>query len=150
MISEIPSGALQIPDNALWNIAGYVLTVLIAGFSGYRWGLKSQIYAKKIEVKLAMIPFIERFIVRANGEKIQWLELRPDSIRILFEPAMKLKNLLTGRQRKLFLKAWKSFSETTAEEFHLPQHGEEGEPTNKMRQLFVSRLTALKEIVEKI
>lgn len=41
MIAEIPSGALQVPDNALWNIGGYVLTVLISSWSGYRLGLRS-------------------------------------------------------------------------------------------------------------
>lgn len=149
MIAEIPSGALQIPDNAIWNIAGFVLTVLIAGFSGYRWGLRSQIFAKTLEVKTAMLPMIEKFINRANGDDhVDWFGLRPDSIGHLSEPAIKLKSLLTGRKRKLLIEVWERFSKTTVDEFHIPQLDEEGEPTDKMRNLFLSRLNALKEVVE--
>jgi hypothetical protein len=148
MIAEIPSGAFQVPDNALWNIAGYIFTVLIAGFSGYRWGLKSQIYAKKLEVKTAMLPLIEQFIIRANGGRDNWFGLRPDSIKELMEPAIKLKSLLTGRKRKLLIEAWDRFSKTTPDEFHIAQPNEEGEKENQMRELFVNRLTALKEIVQ--
>jgi hypothetical protein len=150
MIAEIQPGAFQVPDNALWNIAGYILTVLIAGFSGYRWGLKSQIYAKKLEVKTNMLPLIEKFLIRANGDRDKWFGLRPDSIRELMEPAIKLISLLDGHKRKLLIEAWDRFSKTTPEEFHIAQPGEEGEPENKMRQLFIGRLAALKEAVQKI
>jgi hypothetical protein len=148
MIAEIPSGVFQVPDNALWNIAGYILTVLIAGFSGYRWGLKSQIYAKKLEVKTAMLPLIEKFIIRANGGRDDWFGLRPDSIRELMEPAIKLKSLLTGRKRKLLIEAWDRFSKTTPDEFHIAQPNEEGEKEQEMRQMFLGRLNAVKTVVE--
>jgi hypothetical protein len=107
MIAEIQPSAYQVPDNALWNIAGYVLTVLIAGFSGYKWGLKSQIYGKKLEIKTSMLPLIEKFIIRANGDRIAWISLRPDSIGLLFDPAIKLKSLLTGCKRKRLINAGK-------------------------------------------
>ena len=147
MIAEIPSGAFQVPDNALWNIAGYVLTVLIAGFSGYRWGLKSQIYAKKLEVKTAMLPLIEKFIIRANGTREDWFGLRPYSIEQLFEPAIKLKSLLTGRKRKLLIEAWERFSKTTPDEFHITQPDESDEKADKMRKTFLDRLNGLKSVV---
>ena len=40
MIAEIPSGAFEIPDYALWTLGVGVLTCLIAGLIGYRftWG----------------------------------------------------------------------------------------------------------------
>lgn len=150
MIAEIPTGALQIPDNALWNIGGYVLTVLIAGFSGYRWGLRSQIFARTLEVKTAMLPMIEKFISRAeNSDTDNWFGLRPDSIGQLSEPAIKLKSLLVGSKRKHLVKAWEGFSKTTQDEFHIPQPDEDDEKTDKMRNLFVSRLNALKAAVER-
>jgi len=127
MIAEIQPSAYQVPDNALWNIAGYVLTVLIAGFSGYKWGLKSQIYGKKLEIKTSMLPLI---------------------IGLLFDPAIKLKSLLTGCKRKRLINAWEAFSKTTTEELHTPQPGEEGEQTEKMRQTFLNRLNRLKSAVE--
>jgi hypothetical protein len=148
MIAEIQPSAYQVPDNALWNIAGYVLTVLIAGFSGYKWGLKSQIYGKKLEIKTSMLPLIEKFIIRANGDRIAWISLRPDSIGLLFDPAIKLKSLLTGCKRKRLINAWEAFSKTTTEELHTPQPGEEGEQTEKMRQTFLNRLNRLKSAVE--
>jgi hypothetical protein len=130
-------------------LAGWILSTLIAGFSGYRWGLKSQIFAKKLEVKTAMMPMIEKFRVRASHEYIgNWHGLRPDSIGELRDPAIKLKSLLTGRKRKLLIEAWERFSATTPVEFHIPQPGEEGEKTEKMRELFLSRLNTLKEVVE--
>ncbi len=147
-MAEIQSGAFQLPDNALWNIAGYVLTVLIAGFSGYRWGLRSQIYGKKLEIKTSMLPLIEKFIIRTKGDRIAWISLRPDSIGLLFDPAIKLKSLLTGSQKRRFVLAWECFSKTTPEEFHVAQPNEEGEQEEKMRQMFLSRLIALKATVE--
>lgn len=150
MIAEIPPNALQVPDNALWILAGWVLSTLLVGWSGYRWGLHSQIAAKKLEVKTAMLPLIEKFIIRANGDRDQWFGLRPDSIGQLLDPAIKLKSLLTGRKRKLLIEAWERFSQITPDDFHIPQPGEEGEQTNKMRQMFLSRLNALKEIVQEL
>jgi hypothetical protein len=149
MLAEIPSGQFQVPDNALWNIAGYVLTVLIAGLSGYRWGLKSQIFAKILEVKTAMLPMIEKFRIRASHEYIgNWHGLRPDSIGELRDPAIKLKSLLTGRKRKLLIEAWERFSATTPDEFHIPQPDEKGDKTEKMRELISSRLNSLKDAIE--
>jgi hypothetical protein len=65
----------MIADYALWMLAGWVLSALIAGWSGYRWGLHSQIAAKKLEVKTAMLPMIEQFIIRAIGLST-WLRHR--------------------------------------------------------------------------
>jgi len=148
MIAEIPPGALQVPDNALWILAGWVLSTLLVGWSGYRWGLHSQIAAKKLEVKTAMLPLIEKFIIRANGKREDWFGLRPESIGQLLEPAIKLKSLLTGRKRKLLIEAWERFSKTTPDEFHITQPDEEGEKADKMRQTFLNRLNAIKSVVE--
>ena len=145
MLTEIIPGALQVPDYALWNIGGYVLSALIAGFSGYRWGLKSQIHAKRLEVKTNMLPLIGKFAESAKGDN--WFGLRPLSIEKLSTPAIQLKSLLTGRKRKQFIQAWDRFAATTPDEFHVPQYDEQGEPENKMRQLFLTRLEALNKAV---
>jgi hypothetical protein len=60
MMAEIPSGAFQIPDYAFWMIGGWVLTALISGFSGYRWGLRSQQQAARLHAKNAACAFIDR------------------------------------------------------------------------------------------
>jgi hypothetical protein len=150
MITQFPTQ----PDN---NFTHYALLVLVwvittttSGWIGYRWGLRSQIETKKLEVKTAMLPLIEKFIIRANGGMDDWFGLRPDSISQLLEPAIKLKSLLTGHKRKLLIEAWDRFSKTTPDEFHITQPNEEGEKENQMRKLFLSRLTALKEMVQEI
>jgi hypothetical protein len=149
MIAEIPASALQIPDNALWILAGWVLSTLLVGWSGYRWGLHSQVAAKKLEVKTNMLPQIEKFIIRAKAtEGNDWFGLRPESIGQLLEPSIKLKSLLKGNRRKLLIEAWETFSQTTPAEFHIPQPHEEGEKEEKMRQLFLNRMEALKSAVE--
>jgi hypothetical protein len=95
-----------------------------------------------------MLPLIEKFIIRANGKRDDWFGLRPDSIQELMEPAIKLKSLLNGHKRKLLIEAWGAFSKTTPDEFHIAQPDEEGEKENQMRQLFLSRLDAVKAVVE--
>jgi hypothetical protein len=110
--------------------------------------LHSQIAAKQLEVKTTMLPLIEKFIIRANGDRDAWFGLRPDSIDALRDPATKLKSLLTGRKRKSLIQAWERFSRITPDDFHIPQPGEQGEQTEKMRQLFLGRLDALREIIE--
>jgi len=148
MIAELPTN----PDNTFAHYAvlvlGWVLTTTVSSWIGYRWGLRSQVAAKRLEVQTAMLPLIEKFIVRANGT--DWARLRPDSIEQLLEPTVQLKSLLKGRKRKNLIEAWDIFSRTTGDEFHFPNYGEDGEPENKMRQLFVGRLSALREIVQEI
>jgi hypothetical protein len=60
MISEIPANAFEIPQYALWMIAGWVLTSLISGFCGYRWGLRSQSQAARLTARNAVCAFIDR------------------------------------------------------------------------------------------
>jgi hypothetical protein len=59
MIAEIPASALELPDHALWDIGGFVLTVLISGFSGYRWGLRSQKQAKILDARIDALTIID-------------------------------------------------------------------------------------------
>ena len=59
-MAEIPPGAFQIPDYAIWMIGGWVLTALISGFSGYRWGLRSQKQAARLSARNAACAFIDR------------------------------------------------------------------------------------------
>jgi hypothetical protein len=59
MIAEIPASALELPDHALWDIGGFVLTVLISGFSGYRWGLRSQKHAERLKTKIDVLAIID-------------------------------------------------------------------------------------------
>jgi hypothetical protein len=148
MIAEIPPGAFQVPDNALWNIAGYVLTVLIAGFSGYRWGLKSQIYAKILEVKTDMLPLIEGFILWAESGEFHglWTESRTK----LFDPAMKLKSLITGNKQVMFLKSWDAFYNTSKDELHCLQPNETAEQGQKMKVTIIARLKALQSAIQRI
>jgi hypothetical protein len=92
MIAQLPTQ----PDNTFAHYAllvlVWIITTTASGWIGYRWGLRSQIAAKKLEVKIAMLPLIEKFAIRANGGRDVWFGLRPDSIRELMEPAIKLKS----------------------------------------------------------
>jgi hypothetical protein len=152
MIAQLPAQ----PENGFSHYAvlifcGILSNIITLGL-GYWLGLRSQIAAKKLEVKTNMLPLIEKFIirakadVRASGEN--WFGLRPDSIGELLEPATKLKSLLTGRKRKLLIETWERFAKTTSDEFHITQPGEEGKKEQEMRQMFLSRLNAVKAVVE--
>jgi hypothetical protein len=120
---------------------------LIAGFSGYRWGLKSQIYARNLEAKAELMPLIEKFKVGAGGRE-NWFSLRPDSIEAICDTAIKLKSLLTGSKRRLLIEAWEGFSGITPKDFYVFQPNEEAEKTNKSRQMFLTGLDALRKAVE--
>ncbi len=129
-------------------VATWILTTGVSAILGYRLGLRSQIAAKRLDVKAAMLPLIETFIARGKGDIHGWLELRHDCMSLLHDPAVKMKILLSGRKRKRFIEAWESFFSITTEDFHFPQYNESGEKTEKMRQLFLARLNALHQAVE--
>jgi hypothetical protein len=69
MIAEITASALEIPQYALWMIAGWVLTTLISGFCGYRWGLRSQKEAARLKARNDVLAIIERIFadMETNG-----------------------------------------------------------------------------------
>jgi hypothetical protein len=60
MMAEIPPGAFQIPEYAIWMIGGWVLSSLISIYGGYRWGLCSQKEAAKLSARNAVFSYIDR------------------------------------------------------------------------------------------
>jgi hypothetical protein len=72
MISEIPASAFEIPQYALWMIAGWVLTTLISGFCGYRWGLRSQKEAARLKARNEVLAIIERILADIDDDSGCW------------------------------------------------------------------------------
>jgi hypothetical protein len=124
----------------------WLITTAISGWIGYRWGLRSQIEAKKLDVKDAMFPLIEKFIERAKKE--EFFGLWTDSRAELVGPAMRLKHLMRGGKQRLFLESWERFYNTTKDELHHPQPNETPEKIQEMKRTIISRLEALKKAVQ--
>ena len=76
MIAEIPASAFEIPQYALWMIASWILTTLISGFGGYRWGLRSQKEGAKLKARNEVLAIIERIFADMEENGNCW---NPDS-----------------------------------------------------------------------
>ena len=126
----------------------WIITAIASGWLGYRWGLRSQIEAKKLEVKLVINPLIEKFIIWA--ESGEFLGLWTESRTQLFDPAMKLKSLITGNKKMLFLKSWDTFYNTTKDELHHLQPNETAEQGKKMKATIIARLKTLQNAIQQI
>jgi hypothetical protein len=72
MIAEIPSGAFEIPQYALWMIGGWILTTLITGWLGYRSGLRSQRHAEKLKAKIDVLSMIDSIIADLWNDNRLW------------------------------------------------------------------------------
>ena len=72
MIAEIPPAAFEIPQYALWMMAGWVLSTLITGFIGYRWGLKSQKEASRLKARNDVLAIIERILADMENNRDCW------------------------------------------------------------------------------
>jgi len=72
MIAEIPAGTFEIPQYALWTIGGWVLTTLISGFCGYRWGLRSQKEAARLKARNDVLAIIEKIVADMEGNRDCW------------------------------------------------------------------------------
>src|ERR1044071_8263993 len=72
MIAEIPPSTFEIPQYALWMISGWVLSALISGWVGYRWGLRSQKEAAKLKAKNEVYAIIDRIIADMENNRSCW------------------------------------------------------------------------------
>ena len=72
MTADIPARAFDIPEYALWMIAGWVLTSLISGWGGYRWGLRTQKEAARLKARNEVLAIIERIIADMEGNPDCW------------------------------------------------------------------------------
>ena len=72
MMAEIPSGAFEIPDYALWGISGWVLGALISGYTGDRLGLRSQKQVARLNAQNAVCAFIDRILADLWDNRSLW------------------------------------------------------------------------------
>lgn len=66
MMADIPLNLEDIPPYSLWMITGWILTCLISGWSGYRWGLRAQRDAEMLKAKNAIFAEIDKALVNAE------------------------------------------------------------------------------------
>jgi hypothetical protein len=157
MIAEIPSGAFEIPDYALWALAGWVLSCLIsgsfAGWFGYRLGLRAQEAAAIRADKLQLIPLIETFISKAENYPVPNV-VRGECVGALRGWHLRFRIHLNGRRLHAFNAAWEKLQGTTETEMigpsgqaiFLPDQAKEHQP---VKQVLISRLQALLECVKR-
>jgi hypothetical protein len=72
MIAEIQSGAPEIPQYALWTFGGWILSCLISGWSGYRWGLCAQKEAEKLKARIEVLTLIDRIFADIPNDFEFW------------------------------------------------------------------------------
>ena len=72
MITEIPPAAFEIPQYALWMMSGWILSSLITGLIGYRWGLKSQKEAARLKSRNDACAIIDRILADIWDNRSMW------------------------------------------------------------------------------
>ena len=125
MIAEIPPGAFEIPDYALWTLAGWVLCCLLSGYGGYRWGLRSQREAEKLKARIEVLSMIDSILADMPENTDLWNnnskrrgELRNPTFRFTCQLSkrrkLKIEQALNNYQ-PLFIKFWQRPAKGTPE-----------------------------------
>ena len=68
----MPSSALEIPQYALWMLAGWVLSCLISGWGGYRWGLRAQEEAEKLKARIDVLSIADSILADMWDNRDLW------------------------------------------------------------------------------
>jgi hypothetical protein len=117
MIAEIPSGTFQIPDYALWMIAGWVLSTLLAGWTGYRWALRTKTLEREWNIQDAktarrgeLIQFanlVKNTINTSNSNPADWVNFFKDIAVQFLTIHGKTSGELTGDEKRRIDEAMK-------------------------------------------
>jgi hypothetical protein len=104
MMAEVPPGAFEIPDYALWTLAGLVFTNFIAAWLGYRFGLRYQRYAELLKAKNAVF---------AEIDQVRSVVATADNLRTVLRAGQtRLENLVFAVSSQLLCKKRRTCIET--------------------------------------
>ena len=117
MIAQIPAEVFEVPQYALWNIAGWVFSLLLSGWWCYRWGLRSQRENAKREARIKALAMLDR--VSAAVHPANWLpkiltNTRPELEQLVFDFAARVGAAARNRIHA----AWKPYGALSEHQVH--------------------------------
>lgn len=149
MIAQIPSGAFEIPQYALWMIAGWLLTSLLSLWGGYRWGLKSQREIAKRESRIAVLAELDRVMLAVGSA--HWLpkilnDSRSDLERLVFTFAARVP-----RSMSRIHDAWKPYGALSDFDVRPEHYRNKAGDTDlaAMRAVMLTPLSRIKEEIDR-
>lgn len=146
-MAEIPPRAFEIPDYALWTVAGWLLTVFLSGWSGYRWGLRSQRHAELLRAKNAAFADIDKTPADAKISD----NLRPvlrqsqESLRPL---VYAISSQLNPKGRTNIETEWQRYNGLSIGAFPTTFAGKKLEEIQEVRASLIGPLDKLRKVID--
>jgi hypothetical protein len=122
MMAETQSGVSGIPQYALWTLAGWVLSCLIFGWSGYCRGLRAQINSGKLKARNQVLAIIDR-VMADTSNIFDLLHLYMSTRETMRDAVFKFTSQFGEAARHKIEEAWNHYEKMTFDGHWSPTEG---------------------------